>query len=178
LLFPDYQRYYILHFQDKAMPSKKAATKPGFTTLSASSDDNPRTKEDDPRIDDNDFDLKDNNPRGSGDPTDDEQPKSPKMGFTNVVQHVVDLCKFTSKSIMVEYIASQEWAKLHHITMIRLDEVNHFHIVKNDGKFLAKPLKHQLCTFQCFLLYYKRKCRKINGPLDEYDVLTIQKSDF
>jgi hypothetical protein len=39
------------------MPSKKAATKPGFTTLSASSDDDTRTKEDDPRIDDNDFDL-------------------------------------------------------------------------------------------------------------------------
>jgi hypothetical protein len=62
LLFPDYQRNYILHFQDKTMPSKKAATKPGFTTLSASSDDDPHTKEDDPRIDDDDFDLEGNNP--------------------------------------------------------------------------------------------------------------------
>jgi hypothetical protein len=93
------------------MPSKKAATKPGFTTLSASSDDNPHTKEDDPRIDDDDVDLEGNNPQGSGDPTDNEQPKRPKMGFTNVIQHVVDLCKFSCKSIMVEYIASQEWAK-------------------------------------------------------------------
>jgi hypothetical protein len=90
------------------MPSKKSMTKPGFTTLNASSDDNPRTKEDDPRINDDDFDLEDNNPRGSGDPTDDEQPKSPKIGFINVIQHVVDLCEFSSESIMVEYIASQE----------------------------------------------------------------------
>jgi hypothetical protein len=126
------------------MPSKKAATKPGYTTLSASSDDDPRTKEDDPCIDDNNFN---NNPWGSGDPTDDEEPKSLKMGFTNVIQHVVDLCKFSSKSIMVEYIASQEWAKLHHITKIQLDEVNDFHIVKKDGKFLAKTLKHHLHTF-------------------------------
>jgi hypothetical protein len=160
------------------MPSKKAATKPGFTTLSASSDDNPRTKEDDPRINDNDFHLEDNNPRGSGDPIDNEQPKSPKMGFTNIIQHVVDLCKFSSKSIMVEYIASKEWAKLHHITTIHLDKVNDFHSVKKDGSFLAKPLKHHLCTFPCFLLYYKRKSREIYGPLDEYNVLSIQKSDF
>jgi hypothetical protein len=111
-----------LHFQDKTMPSKKAATKPGFTTFSKSSDVNPRTKEDDPRIDDDDFDLEDNNPWGSGDPT--EEPKSQKLGFTNVIQHVVDLCKFSSESIMVEYIASQEWAKLHHITTIQLDKVN------------------------------------------------------
>jgi hypothetical protein len=102
------------------MPSKKATTKPGFTTLSATSDDDPRTKEDDLRIDDDEFDLEDNIPRGSGDPTDDEQPTSPKMGFTNVIQHVVDLCKFSSESIMVEFIASQEWAKLHHITTIQL----------------------------------------------------------
>jgi hypothetical protein len=85
------------------------------------------------------------------------------MGFTNVIQHVVDLCKFSSESIVVEYIASQEWEKLHHITMV---QVNKFHIVKKDGKFHAKPLKHHLCTFQCFL-YYKRKSREIYGPLDE-----------
>jgi hypothetical protein len=149
------------------MPSKKAATKPGFTTLSASSDDNPRTKEDDPCIGENDFNLEDNNPWGSGNPTDNEQPKSPKMGCTNINQHVVDLCKFSSKSIMVEYIASQEWAKLHHITTIQLDKVNKFHIVKKDGKFLAKPLKHYLCTFQCFLLHYKHKSCEMYGPLDE-----------
>jgi hypothetical protein len=58
---------------------------------------------------------------------------------------------------------------------IQLDEFNNFHIVKKDGKFLAKPLKHHLCTF---LLYYKRKSREIYGPLDEYDVLSIRKSDF
>jgi hypothetical protein len=51
-----------LHFQDKTMPTKKAAMKPGFSTLSASSDDDPRTKEDDPRIDEDDFDLEDNIP--------------------------------------------------------------------------------------------------------------------
>jgi hypothetical protein len=39
------------------MTSKKATTKPDFITLSASSDDDPRTKEDDPRINDNNFDL-------------------------------------------------------------------------------------------------------------------------
>jgi hypothetical protein len=155
------------------MPSKKAARIPAFTTLSASSDDNPRTKEDDPCIDYNYFDLEDNNPQGSGDPIDNEQPKSPKMGYTNVIQHVVDLCKFYSKSIVVEYIASQEWAKLHHITTIQLDKVNEFHIVKKDRKFLAKPLKHQLRTFQCSLLYYTRKSREIYGPLDEYNVLSI-----
>jgi hypothetical protein len=79
---------------------------------------------------------------------------------------------------MVEHIASQEWAKLHHITMIQLDEVNKFYIVKKNGKFLTKPLKHYVCTFQCLLLYYKRKSREIYGPLDEYNVLSIQKSDF
>jgi hypothetical protein len=78
-----------LHFQDKTMPSKKPATKLGFPTLSASSDNNPHTKEDDPCIDDDDFDHENNNPRGSGHPTDDEKPKSPKMDFTNVIQHVV-----------------------------------------------------------------------------------------
>jgi hypothetical protein len=41
-----------------------------------------------------------------------------------------------------------------------------------------EPLKHHLCTFQYFLLYYKRKSRKLYGPLDEYNVLSIWKSDF
>jgi hypothetical protein len=50
--------------------------------------------------------------------------------------------------------------------------------VKKDEKLLAKPLKHHLLTFQCFLLYYKRKSRGIHGPLDEYIVLSICKSDF
>jgi hypothetical protein len=63
------------------MPSKKAATKPGFTILSASSDDNPHTKEDDP---DNDFNLEDNDPQGNGDPTHNEQPKSPKWALTTL----------------------------------------------------------------------------------------------
>jgi hypothetical protein len=81
LLFPDYGRYYILHFQDKTMPSKKAATKPRFTTLRPNSDDNPHTKEDHPRIDDDDFDLEYNYPWGSGDPTDDEQPKESRNGL-------------------------------------------------------------------------------------------------
>jgi hypothetical protein len=59
-----------LHFQDKTMPSKKAATKPGFTTLSASSGDGPRTKEEDPCIDEDEFNLEDNHLWGSGVPID------------------------------------------------------------------------------------------------------------
>jgi hypothetical protein len=122
------------------MPSKRAAKKLGFSTLNASSDVDPHTKEDDPRIDDDDFDLEDNNPWGSGDPTDNKQPKSTKMGYTNVIQHVVDLCEFSSESIMVKYIASQEWARLHHITTLQLDKVNNFHIVKKDGTIETSSL--------------------------------------
>jgi hypothetical protein len=54
--------------------------------------------------------------------------KVQKLAFTNVIQHVVDLCEFCSESTMVEYIASQEWAKLHHITTIPLVKVNVFQI--------------------------------------------------
>jgi hypothetical protein len=48
-------------------------------------------------------------------------------------------------------------------------------INKKDGLFEAKPMKIHLQKLQRFLLFYDSKSRDMYGPIDEEDVIGIQK---
>jgi hypothetical protein len=73
---------------------------------------------------------------------------------------------------MVEYLDQQDWTELIHVTNIGLHEVKDFHMVRDDGvTYSAKPMFIHLHLFKCFLMYYKRQCRKLFTTLSEDDVI-------
>jgi hypothetical protein len=58
------------------------------------------------------------------------------------------------------------------IITIKLDEVKDFHTVRDEAiTFSRKLMLIHLCSLKCFLLYYKRQCRKLFTTFLEDDVM-------
>jgi hypothetical protein len=109
---------------------------------------------------------------GSGGAPDDTFEATIPIDRSPIFAFVITLCKFPEDSTMVAYIDQQSWMESIHITTIGLEEVKDFHTVRSDGiTCAATPMLIHLCLFKCFLLYYKRQCRKLNTTLSEDDVI-------
>jgi hypothetical protein len=98
--------------------------------------------------------------------------------MSRIIEHIVNLCGYSSGSTMQEIIIQQEWESLSDVTTLSLEDTGDLTLVKDDGSYLAKPLAHHVRKLKAFLLLYKRKGDELSSYLDEDDVIGISKIAF
>jgi hypothetical protein len=98
--------------------------------------------------------------------------------MTDIIKHIIKICKFPDDSTMVEFIQQEGWASLTDVLMISMSDFSDFKTVDDKGMYKAAPMKMHLRKFRGFLLYYHRKCRDLSTQLVEDDVLDITVQQF
>jgi hypothetical protein len=77
---------------------------------------------------------------------------------TEIINHIIKICGFSSDSMMVKYIDQQQWLELAHVVMHGLEDSKGFEVFRDDGITIAgKPMLIHQKLFQSFLLYYKQR---------------------
>jgi hypothetical protein len=85
---------------------------------------------------------------------------------TEIINHIIKICGFSSDLMMVKYIDHLQWSELAHVVMHGLEDSKGFGVFRDDGITISGKLMliHQK-LFQSFLLYYKRQpLREEEGP--------------
>jgi hypothetical protein len=97
---------------------------------------------------------------------------------TPIIDQEIKLCDFPSDSIMVTYIALQQWSTLEHVVSVGFDEVEEIFTVRDDGfTFEDTPMLIHLREFKSFLLYYKSKKCWGEGTTDD-EVMNLTSKAF
>jgi ribosomal protein S24E len=75
---------------------------------------------------------------------------------TEIINHIVKICGFSSDSLMVKYIDQQQWSELAQVVMHGLEDSKSFEVFRDDEITIdGKPMLIHQKLFQSFLLYYK-----------------------
>jgi hypothetical protein len=102
-----------------------------------------------------------------------------KWFHTEIMQHIIDICGFSSNSPMMQYMDQQQWSELEHKVMTKLDEIKEFKMYHNDGFTCERVtmIIHQK-NLRDFLLFCKWKTLwEEEGPT-EYEVLEWNPREF
>jgi hypothetical protein len=88
---------------------------------------------------------------------DDPEPEdtSPR---TDIMNHVTNICSFSTDSLMVQNTYQQQWSELAHVVMQGFEDSKEFEVFCDDEITIAGKLMliHQK-LFKSFLLFYKWK---------------------
>jgi hypothetical protein len=61
-----------------------------------------------------------------------------KPPCTEIINHIIKICGFSSDSLMVKYIDHQQWLELAHVVMQGLEDSKSFYVYRVDGITIAE----------------------------------------
>ena len=97
---------------------------------------------------------------------------------TEVIQHIIKLCGFAADSTMVSYIDQEQWETIYDVVTYHFKEIDDMNVIRDNGKFDAKPMLKDRRRLKCFLLYYRKKCDALVSTLIDEEVLMWKRSEF
>jgi hypothetical protein len=66
------------------------------------------------------------------------EPEPESHAHSTIIDHVVNVCDFSTDSVMVKYIEQHQWSTLAHIVSIGVEEVEEFFTAKTNGITIEK----------------------------------------
>ena len=111
----------------------------------------------------------------SSDDKDDAKEETPTgaKARTAVIQHIIKLCGFAADSTMVSYIDQEQWKTVFDMITLHVSQIDDFEVIRDDGKFDAKPMLKDRRMLTFFLLYYQSRCVFLLSTLDDNELLTF-----
>jgi hypothetical protein len=102
-----------------------------------------------------DPDPKANDPSTEGEDDAKEETSSIAKGRTDVIEHIIFLCSFAPDSTMVSYIDQEQWESIYDVVTYHFKQIDDMNVIRDNGKFDAKPMLKDRRRLKCFLLYYR-----------------------
>ena len=86
---------------------------------------------------------------------------------TEVIQHITKLCGFAEDSVMVSYIDQEQWENIFDVVTHWFRQIDEFNVIRDNGKFDAKPMLKDRRMLKCFLLFYRKKFNGLSTTLTD-----------
>ena len=97
---------------------------------------------------------------------------------TDVIEHIIFLCGFAPDSTMVSYIDQEQWGSIYDVVTYHFKQIDDMNVIRDNGKFDAKPMLKGCRRLKCFLLYYRMKCDALVSTLIDEEVVMWKRSEF
>ncbi|MFA9289589.1 MAG: hypothetical protein ACEQSA_07020, partial [Weeksellaceae bacterium] len=91
---------------------------------------------------------------------------------------IIFLCSFAPDSTMVSYIDQEQWESIYDVVTYHFKQIDDMNVIRDNGKFDAKPMLKDRRRLKCFLLFYRKKCDSLVSTLIDEEVVMWKRSEF